>query len=404
MRNAIRRTFVLRLAAGLSMGLGLVASCAIAQQGGFDPEGMRRAARAQPFVGVTTDGSPREGLYDIEGTGASTAPVVAAAGAFLDSLSAEQRTRTLFPVDDFEWRDWANIHRFTREGLSLQEMTGAQRARAYDLLRASLSARGYETSRDIMRLNHHLAELVDNFDEHGEHLYWFTVMGEPSGSAPWGWQIDGHHLVINYFVLGDQVVMTPTFMGSEPVEAASGKYAGTVILQPEQDLALDFMQGLPAALQQAALLGPKQGRSENRSEMFKDNIVLPYEGLAAARLDAVQRARLLDLIGLYVAKMDDGHAEVKMSEVLAHLDETYFAWTGGTEAEAVFYYRIHSPVILIEFDHQGPIALDGPRGTPTRRHVHTVVRTPNGNDYGKDLLRQHYETHSHEAEHGRITK
>jgi hypothetical protein len=29
-----------------------------------------------------------------------------------------------------------------------------------------------------------------------------------------------------------------------------------------------------------------------------------------------------------------------------------------------------------------------------------VVRTPNGNDYGKDLLRQHYEKHAHDAAHG----
>jgi len=32
---------------------------------------------------------------------------------------------------------------------------------------------------------------------------------------------------------------------------------------------------------------------------------------------------------------------------------------------------------------------------PSRDHVHTVVRTPNGNDYGRDLLRQHYAEHHH---------
>ena len=55
---------------------------------------------------------------------------------------------------------------------------------------------------------------------------------------------------------------------------------------------------------------------------------------------------------------------------------------------SVFYYRVHSPVILIEFDHQRGIAFDN--DAPTRDHIHTVVRTPNGNDYGKDLLRQHH--------------
>jgi hypothetical protein len=95
--------------------------------------------------------------------------------------------------------------------------------------------------------------------------------------------------------------------------------------------------------------------------------------------------------------MKDGHAKVKMSEVDAHLADTRFAWIGGTEPDSVFYYRIQSPVILIEFDHQRGIALER-TGKPTRKHIHTVVRTPNGNDYGKDLLRQHYEKHPHKKD------
>ena len=63
-------------------------------------------------------------------------------------------------------------------------------------------------------MNHTLGELNGNdFEQYGEGRYWITLMGEPHVSEPWGWQLDGHHLVINYFVLGDQVVMTPTFMG-----------------------------------------------------------------------------------------------------------------------------------------------------------------------------------------------
>ena len=67
---------------------------------------------------------------------------------------------------------------------------------------------------------------------------------------------------------------------------------------------------------------------------------------------------------------------------------------GGTGPDSVFYYRIHSPVVMIEFDHQLPVALDGP-DVPSRNHVHTVVRTPNGNDYAKDLLRAHLQAHAH---------
>ena len=53
---------------------------------------------------------------------------------------------------------------------------------------------------------------------------------------------------------------------------------------------------------------------------------------------------------------------------------------------------------LIEFDHQVPANLrSSPRGVPNREHTHTVVRTPNGNDYGKDLLLQHYLQQPHTA-------
>jgi Protein of unknown function (DUF3500) len=164
------------------------------------------------------------------------------------------------------------------------------------------------------------------------------------------------------------------------------------------------MRSLPPDQQRAALIGAKEGRSENLAEMFKDNVVVPDEGLAAAEMDEDQRGKLVELIALYVNNMKDGHAEFKLDEVRDHLDETHFAWKGETDMDAAFYYRIQSPVILIEFDHQGPIALEGSRAVPTRRHIHTVVRTPNGNDHGKDLLRQHYDAVGHDAEHGEATK
>src|SRR5262249_37153277 len=138
--------------------------------------------------------------------------------------------------------------------------------------------------------------------------------------------------------------------------------------------------------------------NNNLTEAFKDNIVLDYAGVRVADLSSPQNKRLLELMGLYVGNMDEGHARVKMDEVKRHLNNTHFAWIGGVEADSTFYYRIHSPVVLIEFDHQRPanlarMAADPQK--PTRQHIHVVVRTPNGNDYGKDLLRQHYLAHKH---------
>ena len=147
-----------------------------------------------------------------------------------------------------------------------------------------------------------------------------------------------------------------------------------------------------------AVLKVSKTGDENVSEAWKDNVVLDYAGIRATELTDGQRKQLVDLIALYVGNMDDGHARVKMDEVRAHLDRTWFAWIGKTEPESVFYYRIHSPVILIEFDHQRPIGMRHLFKDPTvpaLEHIHTVVRTPNGNDYGKDLLRQHYLQHAH---------
>ncbi len=351
---------------------------------------------AEPFKGVTTDGTVAEGLFPIRATGVTTAPVRRAAVGFLAQLTPDQRKKTAFGVDDGEWRLWNNIHRYTRQGISFKEMTDPQRDRAFALLRASLSARGLETSRAIMRLNGHLGELVNNFEEYGEGLYHLTVMGEPSESEPWGWQLDGHHLIVNYFVLRDQVVMTPTFMGSEPVSAETGKYAGTVVLQDEQNAGLALLKSLSDEQRKKAVVAPEKPGNNAQAQAFRDNLVLDYAGIRAADLTAPQQKQLMDIASTFVGHMDEGHARIRMDEVRARLNDTYFAWVGGTE---VFYYRVHSPVILIEFDHQLPVALGGPR-VPGRRHIHTVVRTPNGNDYGKDLLRQHYEAHRHDPAHG----
>jgi hypothetical protein len=106
------------------------------------------------------------------------------------------------------------------------------------------------------------------------------------------------------------------------------------------------------------------------------------QGVSFKEMSEAQRDLLLDLLSEYVGNLDPGHAQVRMEEVRNHLDQTYFAWIGEVGPRSVFYYRVQSPVILIEFDHQSPIALEGPP-VPSRRHVHTVVRTPNGNDYGK---------------------
>ena len=355
---------------------------------------------AVPFKGLTAAGAVEPGLFAIRSTGVSTAPVRTAAETFLAALTPDQRRKTTFAIDAGEWRSWANQHFYQRHGVSFLEMSGPQRDAAFALMRAGLSAKGLQLTRDIMRLNHTLGELNNNnFEEYGEWRYHLTVMGTPSATEPWGWQFDGHHAVINYFVLGDQVVMTPFFAGSEPVVAKAGKFAGTAILAGEQGKGLAMINALSDAQRAKAILNFSKTGNNNLTEAWKDNVVLDYAGVRGSDLTAEQQRGLLDLIALYVNNLADGHARVRMDEVRAHLDRTHFAWIGKTDPGSVFYYRIHSPVILIEFDHQNPANLRhlATAPGPNMEHIHTIVRTPNGNDYGKDLLRQHYLQHPHTA-------
>ncbi len=384
------------------VGVLLVAGPAVAQQKGKGKGGgnrfaeMEKAAIAEPFVGVTADGEVEKGLYEIKSTGVGTGEVKDAAIAFLAGLTDEQRVKTKFPVDDNEWRRWANQHSLPRQGVSFEEMTDEQRQLGFALIGAGLSAKGLKTTKDIMKLNHTIAELSNREGEYGygRWAYFITIMGEPSDTEPWGFQFDGHHCVINYFILADQVVMTPLFLGSEPVWADAGKYKGTIVLQEEQDKALAFANSLTDGQKAKAVLKSEKDGTNTNTEAFHDNVVIPYEGLPVSELDDNQKAAFLELTGLWIHNLKEGHAEVKMEEVEKHLDRTCFAWIGEMDDDSVFYYRIHSPVVLIEFDHQRPIAL-GRDGVATKNHIHATVRTPNGNDYGKDLLKQHLKNHPH---------
>ena len=373
------------------LAVSLLVSTALPQRRGGDRfAAMERRGLAQPFAGISANGAIEPGLFSIRATGVSTKPVVDAAAAFLASLTDDQRERVMFAVDDSEWRRWANQHSFRRQGVSFEELDERQREAGFALMKVGLSARGFQQSRDIMRLNYTLGEITSNFEELDEWFYYFTVMGEPSENKPWGWQIDGHHLIINYFVLGDQVVMTPTFIGSEPVIAEAGKYKSVTVMQEELQRGLELAQSLTPGQREKAVIESSKDGNNALAEAFKDNLDLDYAGILASDLSEAQRDLLLNVVDGFVGHMADGHAKVKMDEVREQLDRTYFAWIGGIDDDSVFYYRVHSPVVLIEFDHQRPIFMRLPR-VPQRQHVHAVMRTPNGNDYGKDLLRQHYE-------------
>jgi hypothetical protein len=351
------------------------------------------SALAEPFRGIAEGTDIVRGLFARKRTGISLTSLLEAAQSFLAALTPEQRKAACFALDDRAWFRWSNIHPWLmRHGVCLTDLDGDQRERALTLVREAMSVTGYRTARDVMRLNEHVLEITGKTEEYGEWFYWVSIFGTPSSEQPWGWQIDGHHLNVNCFVLGDQLVLTPGFMGSEPVLARSGKYAGTRVFAAEEEQGVALMGSLSGDQRARATIG-KDLPGELLTAAFSDNRRIDRSGIPYSELSAESRGRLETLLATYTGRIRPGHAEIRYSEAKRYLSDTHFAWIGQFDHANPFYYRILSPVILIEFDHMPGIVYDNDE--PSRDHVHTVVRTPNGNDYGKDLLRQHYVQHDH---------
>ncbi|MFK0107106.1 DUF3500 domain-containing protein [Streptomyces sp. NPDC091217] len=352
----------------------------------------------EEFFGLTTDGKRVDDLFTVHSTKVDTAPVIAAANAFLAGLTDTQKSATQFTVHSTEWRLWSNVDSYARQGVSLADLTDTQKDLGTALLKSALSADGLETTEKIRKINQAAGEAIGNTTSFNEDAYYWTLMGTPSATEPWGFQFDGHHCVINYFVLGDQVVMSPCFWGSEPTSMEID--GETVTVCHEEVLAsLAFVNSLSADQQSVAIVSATKTSESMKAGAFSDNAVQAYEGIRGNALTRVQKQKLLGIVEAFVDRAKADAAKVRMAEVRAHLDDTYVTWAGGTGADDAFYVRVHSPVVWVEVDCQapGPLrgAYGGTEGVPTQMHVHSIIRTPNGNDYGKELIRRHYLTSPH---------
>jgi len=360
----------------------------------------------EPFKGISADGKIIDNLFELRSEKGPTEKVIVAANHLLDLLTPSQINSFRYDVASTEWRNWQNTEIYREEfGLRLSEVSTPIRSAILKIVEISLSQKGYEKTRNVMQLNGFLGELVGGPEIFGEFTYLFSLFGEPSLSEPWGWQIFGHHLCLNCLFLKDQMTITPTFMGGEPCNADEGSYKGLSVFEDEERRGLELMQSFSLQQQSKALLASSmvggdlpEGRRVQHDGLhlggaYCDNRIIPLEGLKGSDFSNVQRQNLLDLIAEYIGTLSKGPFQAKMNDIERFFDETHFCWIGGLQENEAFYYRIQSPVTLIEFDHHAGVFLNN--NEPQNFHVHTLVRTPNGNDYGIDLIRQHYKNSPH---------
>ena len=330
---------------------------------------------------------------------ASEADVIAtmrtAANEFLVSLSPQLRAQARFAMDDEERRLWSNLPStiFTREGVSFGEMSESQRILAHRLIQSPLSSQGYLKVAGIMRVDEILRGYAAQArpgarQMFGQELYWIGIFGDPSDDEPWGWQLDGHHLALNFTVVGDVISVTPAFLGSDPAEIRRELDAGFYALIKEDLRGRAVFDSLDADQRARALLegetpadviaGP--GRADRLKEI---------RGLAAADMTPEQRHLLMLLVREYLNNLEPDLAAVQEKRIAAEINELHFSWS-GTEAGKPYYYRLHGPTLLIEFDNNYPPG----RSAGAVNHIHSVWRDTE-RDYGEDLLRRHYEQSPH---------
>ena len=217
----------------------------------------------------------------------------------------------------------------------------------------------------------------------GHDLYWVGIFGDPAKDKSWGWQLDGHHLALNITVVGDEVSVRPAFMGSDPARLPEGTYAGWYVQRGEDEKGRKLFDSLDERQRAKAIIDVVAPRDVITGPTRGDQLKAPV-GLPASELNAAQRRLLMSLIDEYVHNYEHNIAHIQLDRILkSGLDKIHFAWA-GTEENKPYYYRIHGPTVIIEFDNHYPPG----RNAGPINHIHTVFREP-GNDYGEDLLRKH---------------
>ena len=331
------------------------------------------------------------------------------ATAFRESLDAEQRSVLDNPFEtDGVRREWSYLPIPERDGVALGSLPDPQRTLAHELIVASVSMPGYAKVTSIMAMEHVRRALMLAAASPIAHLfdpgrYCIRLFGEPGGMAPWGWQLAGHHVVLNFTVTGGRYVSpTPCMLGSVP--ASFGTLAP---LADDEERGYAFLRSLSARQRAQAVIYhrpppdfatrilPRIGDVELPDHVFApepdytindaERSILGYvrggpKGVPGSALDKSQLDALVELVGAFAGRLPDEVAAAEMDRVLrAGAERLAFAWAGGTVPGERHYFRVQGPDLLIEHDNT----------QSGGNHIHSVWRNPS-NDFGDDILAAHY--------------
>ena len=305
---------------------------------------------------------------------------------FLNSLNERQKKKVLMAMEDESRSKWHFLPpaSWPRPGLPLKELNDKQRGLIHELLQLYLSKKGYQKTLDIIELEKVLAVLENDPVKRDPEMYFVSFYGSPASDATWAWSFEGHHVSLNFTVVGKQVSYVPRFFGANPGTVKEGPKKGTRVLKNEEDLGLELVNKLSREQRKKAIFRLSAFQEIVTSNASKveplDNV-----GILVADMTAAQRDLLFELLKEYLSAMPKEVAEKRMSNLMKEeTDAIRFGWAGATEIGKPHYYRIQGKTFLVEFDNTQNNA----------NHIHTVWRDFDG-DFGRDLIREHYKNSGH---------
>ena len=331
--------------------------------------------------------------------------VVSTANNFMKTLTPEQIKKTQFDFNDSLRRKWSNlpVGLAPRPGIRYGDLSDQSRVSLHDMLSSFLSSQGYLKITGVMQLDDILnilsQQAFDNGKISSEQLkdileklkwgydnYFISIWGKPDDKESWSFGFDGHHLALHLTMRGNDISFTPLFIGTDPSQIQTSKYAGWRVLSKEEDYGFSLINFLSKEQKAKAILS---------QDIPKDIITNPassqritsYYGIAAKEFNKDQMEVFKILIQEYLHNFEHSVAHGLYDKIEKNgFDKIYFAWIGGTERHTPHYYIINGPDFLIEYDNVG-FQNDG-------NHIHAILREKN-NDFGADILREHYLNSDH---------
>ncbi|NBB18473.1 DUF3500 domain-containing protein [Runella sp. CRIBMP] len=343
-------------------------------------------------------------IVTLKGFCQANQPLVQTVNSFLNTLSADEMKKTVYDFNDSLRYKWTNlpVGLMPRPGIAYGSLSDKSRLAFHRVLSAMLSSQGYLKTTSIMALDDILNSLYQqSFDEgkidqkllkrmqdfkwaYGN--YFVSIWGKPDTKAPWGLNFGGHHMALSLTSDGKNITMSPYFIGTDPSEVKFGKYSGLRVLSKEEDYGFMFINSLTDAQKAVAILKQDVPKDIITSPQAKQRIE-GYYGIAAKELNETQMTIFKLLIQEYTHNFEHEKAHQLMEKIMkSGIEKVYFAWIGSLDNNKPHYYIIHGPDFLIEYDNVG-FQNDG-------NHIHAILREK-GNDFGADILRQHYKTSKH---------